>query len=295
MNLFLRYTLLLCFISLGVSNEVFSQTGSTSVNASAMKPKTYAKDVDFDVVETIRQEDKMYQISVWRRIDLREKINLPLYGSGDKIDNGIMRYIYEAVKSGDVRAYSSDTLELSKEIKWTEFEKLFKNTSFSTPLFVKNLYYLDLKEDFVFDRHHSQFKFDVKYIALVKPAEVNYDPVNGSKDSGTEKTFAYIPYKELMDYFEKEKIQGVWINFNNVVESKTYIEAFQQRMFGSVVTKFTNPFDKSLKDFSQEKYDKLTKEERDKLGAGWPKLQAFLDAMAFEYKLLDLENSFWEW
>jgi hypothetical protein len=119
--------------------------------------------------------------------------------------------------------------------------------------------------------------------------------VNGSKDSGTEKTFAYIPYKELMDYFEKEKIQGVWINFNNVVESKTYIEAFQQRMFGSVVTKFTNPFDKSLKDLSQEKYDKLTKEERDKLGAGWPKLQAFLDAMAFEYKLLDLENSFWEW
>ena len=295
MNLFLRYTLLLCFISLGVSNEVFSQTGSTSVNASAMKPKTYAKDVDFDVVETIRQEDKMYQISVWRRIDLREKFNLPLYGSGDKKDNGIMRYIYEAVQSGDVRAYSSDTLELSKEIKWTEFEKLFKNTSFSTPLFVKNLYYLDLKEDFVFDRHHSQFKFDVKYIALVKPAEVNYDAVSGSKDSGTEKTFAYIPYKELMDYFEKEKIQGVWINFKNSAEPKSYVEAFEQRMFRSVVTKFTNEFDMSLFDLSSEKYKRFTQEQKDKYGPAWPKLQAFLDAMAFEYKLVDFENSVWEW
>jgi len=262
MNLFLRYTFLLWFVGLGLTNDVFAQTGSTTVNSTGLKPKTYAKDVDFEFKDTIRQEDKMYQVSVWRRIDLREKFNLPLYGSNDKKDNGLMRYIYDAVMSQKVKAYPSDSLELSKEIGLTKFDSLFKFTDFKTPLFVKNLYYLDFKEDFVFDRHHSQFKFDIKYIALVKPAEVNYDPVNGSSSAGLEKTFAYISYKELMEYFEKAKIQGVWLNFKNSAESKSYVEAFEKRVFRSVVTKFTNEFDKSLADLTADRYKDFTNEQK---------------------------------
>ncbi len=278
--------------------EIFSQTGSTSVNSTAVKPKTYAKDLDFEVVDTIRQEDKMYQISVWRRIDLREKFNLPLYGSGDKKDNGIMKHIKDAVINDKVKAYSSeilypDTLDSKKRIGITEFEKLFTTTEENTTLKISDLYYLDIKEDFVFDRHHSRFKFDVKYIALVKAKEVNFDPQ--ASGIGVERTFAYIPYKELMDYFEEEKIQGVWINFKNAAESKSYVEAFEKRMFRSVVTKFTNEFDMPLEELTSARFDKLKQEEKTKLGAGWPKLQAFLDAMAFEYKLLDFENSVWEW
>jgi gliding motility associated protien GldN len=295
MNLFLRYTLLVCFLCLGLTLEVIAQTGSTTVNSTAKKEKKWAKDLEYDFEDTIREEDKMYKISVWRRIDLREKINLPLYGSGVSKADGIMKYIYEAVMSQKVKAYSSDSLELSKEIGLPKFDSLFKYTDYKTPYLIRNLYYLDFKEDFVFDRHHSRFKFDIKYIVLVLPSEVNFDPTSTSSTPGLENRFAYIPYEELMKFFEEKNIKGEWINFNNVVESKTYIEAFQQRMFGSVVTKFTNPFDKSLNDFSVEKFAKLKQEEQNKLGPGWPKLQAFLDAMAFEYKLLDLENSFWEW
>ena len=295
MNLFLRYTFLLWFVGLGLTNEVFAQTGSTTVNPTALKPKTYAKDVDFDFKETIRHEDKMYQISVWRRIDLQEQYNLPLDGAGDKKDNGIMRYIYEAVTSGNVKAYSSDTLEISKEIGVVKFDSLFKETDFKTPLFVKNLYYLDFKEDFVFDRHRSQIKFDIKYFALVKPAEVNYDPVNGQSSAGLEKTFAYIPYKELMEYFEREKIVGKWINFDNSSESKSYAEVFEKRMFRSVISKVTNEDDMTLADLTSRRFGKFSQAEKDKYGADWPKLQAFLDAMAYEYKLLDFENSLWEW
>lgn len=288
MNLFLRCTLLFCSISLSLATEAFSQTGSTTVNSTGVKPKKYAKDVDFEVVETIRQEDKMYQISVWRRIDLREKFNLPLYGSGDRKDDGIMKNIYRAVQSDSVKAYPSDSLGLSKEIGWAKFDSLFKLTDDKTPMRTSDLYFLDIKEDFVFDRHHSQFKFDVKYIALVKAAEVNFDPNSNSK-LGPEKTFAYIPYKELMDYFEKKKIQGVWINFKNAAEPRSYVEAFEQRMFRSVVTKFTNEFDKSLLDFTEDdkRYKDFTKEQK--------KFQAFLEAMNFEYKLIDFENSVWEW
>ena len=293
MNLFLKYTLLVCFLCLGLTREVIAQTGSTSVNSTAKKEKKWAKDLEYEFKDTIREEDKMYQISVWRRIDLREKINLPLYGSG--VD-GIMKYIYEAVMSQKVKAYASDSLERSKkELRITKFDSLFKYTDKNSQYRISDLYYLDLKEDFVFDRHHSRFKYDTKYIVLVLPGEKNIDASDNNAPPGLDNPFAYIPYKELMEFFEEKGFKGEWINYNNVVESKTYIEAFQQRMFGSVVTKFTNPFDQSLKGFSQEKYDKLTKEEQNKLGPGWPKLPAFLDAMAFEYKLLDLENSFWEW
>jgi gliding motility associated protien GldN len=300
MNLYRRYTLLFCSLSLSFVTEVFPQTGSTTVNPAGVKPKKYAKDVDFEVVDTIRQEDKMYQISVWRRIDLQEKFNLPLYGSGDKKDNGIMKHIRDAVVVHGVKAYKSDilypdTLDSKKEIGVTDFEKLFDFTDYNnSPMSIKNLYFLDLKEDFVFDRHHSRFKFDIKYIALVKPEKVNINALDPNS-VGAENIFAYIPYKELMEHFEAKKIQGVWINFKNVAEPKTYPEAFNQRMFRSVVVKFTNEFDKLLLDFSSEKYNRLTQEQKNKYGPAWPKLQAFFDAMAFEYKLVDFENSVWEW
>ena len=295
MNLYRKCALLICFIGLVMAKEALAQTGSTSVNSTAVKPKTYAKDVDFAVEENIRQEDKMYQISVWRRIDLKEKYNQPLYGSGLSAQNGIMRHIRNAVLSTKVKAYSSETLEDSTEISIPKFQVLFDSTDYKGRLRVQDLYLLDFKEDFVFDRHHSQFKFDIKYIALVKPKEFNLTDPTDSNSGGTENTFAYIPYKELMDYFEEEKIQGVWINFKNSAESKSYVEAFNQRMFRSVVTKFTNEFDMTLAELTQKRFDKFSPEDQKKYKEGWPKLQAFLDAMAFEYKLVDFENSVWEW
>jgi len=112
------------------------------------------------------------------------------------------------------------------------------------------------------------------------PADTNADPNSGV---GFQKTIGFIRYKDFIAHFEKHP-DARWINFKNISKSLTYNEAFESRLFRSVVTRYTNQDDALVIDL----VDKNTPVER-------RKMQAYLDALAFEYKLLDFENSVWEW
>ena len=245
---------------------------ATSVNPSTTGVRQYAKDTVYSV-KNIREDDKMYQISVWRRIDLREKYNMPLYGSGVTKENGLINYIYKAVKSNGLTAYRDENFKTPLSI--TEFDSAFAYNDNKDTVFVKNYYYLDFKEDFLFDRQHSQFKFDIKHVIITRPAEFNQSAYEG--------TVAYIRYKDFINYFANHA-DARWLNFTNISKSLTYSEAFESRLFRSVVRRYTNQADALVLDL----INKNTPEER-------KKMQAYLDALAFEYKLLDFENSVWEW
>ena len=276
MNLFLKYTLLTCFLGLGLAQEGFAQV-ATSVNPSSIGTRQYAMDTVFSA-KRIREDDKMYQVSVWRRIDLREKYNVPLYGSGDAKENGVINQIYKAVKQNALEVFADENF--TKPMSIAQFDSTFWKTDFQDSVFVKQLYFLDFKEDFVFDRQHSQFKFDIKFIQLVMPAETNADPNTGV---GFQKTIGFIRYKDFMNHFAKHP-DARWLNFQNISKSLTYNEAFESRLFRSVVTRYTNQDEALVIDL----VDKNTPADR-------RKMQAYLDALAFEYQLLEFENSVWEW
>ncbi len=276
MNLFLRYTLLICILGLGLAQGGFAQV-ATSVNPSSIGKRQYAMDTVFSV-KRIREDDKMYQVSVWRRIDLREKYNVPLYGSGDAKENGIINHIYKAVKQNALEVFADENFTQPMSI--AQFDSSYWKTDFQDSVFVKQLYFLDFKEDFVFDRQHSQFKFDIKFIQLVMPAETNADPNTGV---GFQKTIGFIRYKDFINYFSNHP-DARWINFQNISKSLPYNEAFEARLFRSVVTRYTNQNEALVIDL----VDKNTPADR-------RKMQAYLDALAFEYQLLEFENSVWEW
>jgi len=276
MNLFLKYTLLTGFLGLGLAQGSFAQV-ATSVNPSSIGTRQYAMDTVFSA-KRIREDDKMYQVSVWRRIDLREKYNVPLYGSGDAKENGVINQIYKAVKQNALEVFADENF--TKPMSIAQFDSTFWKTDFQDSVFVKQLYFLDFKEDFVFDRQHSQFKFDIKFIQLVMPAETNADPNTGV---GFQKTIGFIRYKDFMNHFAKHP-DARWLNFQNISKSLTYNEAFESRLFRSVVTRYTNQDEALVIDL----VDKNTPADR-------RKMQAYLDALAFEYQLLEFENSVWEW
>ncbi len=276
MNLLLRYTLVTCFLGVGLILVGLAQV-ATSVNPSSLGTRQYAMDTVYSA-KRIREDDKMYQVSVWRRIDLREKYNVPLYGSGGAKENGIINQIYKAVKQNALEVFADENFTQPMSI--AQFDSTFWKTDFQDSVFVKQLYFLDFKEDFVFDRQHSQFKFDIKFIQLVMPPETNADPNTGV---GFQKTIGFIRYKDFVNHFAKHP-DARWLNFQNISKSLTYNEAFESRLFRSVVTRYTNQDEALVIDL----VDKNTPADR-------RKMQAYLDALAFEYKLLDFENSVWEW
>jgi len=244
---------------------------ATSVNPSGFGDRQFEMDTVLSA-KRIREDDKMYQIGVWRRIDLREKYNLPLYGSGDTKSNGIINQIYKSVVDENALEVFADS-EFTTPLSIAEFQENFWLNATGDSIFVKQLYYLDFKEDFVFDKHHSEAVFDIKYIELVMPSATN-------SDAG-QKTIGFIRFKDFYNYF-KNHPQARWINFKNLSKSLTYDQAFESRLFRSVVRRFTNPDEALIADLISSENPNQD-------------MQAYLDALAFEYKLLEFENSLWEW
>jgi hypothetical protein len=67
------FSLVLCSLT---AWEGFAQNGNTQSPAS-VGDRNYRVDTVFSA-RPVREDDKMFKISVWRRIDLREKYNLPM-------------------------------------------------------------------------------------------------------------------------------------------------------------------------------------------------------------------------
>ena len=255
----------------------------TSLNPSGKTTRKDEIDTTFSV-KNIREDDKMYQISVWRRINLKEKFNKGLYGSDVNGKNGLIYNIFAGIKDGSIPIFADPDFEVEIDLKKNNrnFDSLvFENGIQGDTLLFYDYYYLDFKEDFVFDRRHSRIVFDIKYFQLVRPSEHN-------SSSMEDPPIFYFRYKDFIRHFEKEKYIGpkaLWINFQNPAEPLTYPQAFESRKFKSYITKFTNELDANVLMLVNSK---IKGEEK-------KKIQAYLDAMAYEYKLLDFENSLWEW
>jgi len=268
MKRFGQYVCIVLLVAFGFGAEA---QVATSVNPSGFGDRQFAMDTVFSN-KRIREDDKMYQISVWRRIDLREKYNLSLYGSGDNKANGIVNHIYKAVVDDNALEVFADQ-NFTKPLSIAEFQENFWLSANGDSIFVKQLYYIDFKEDFVFDRHHSDLVFDIKFIELVMPSVTNAN--------AGQKTIAYIRYKDFVNYF-KNHPEARWLNFQNISKSLTYDQAFESRLFRSVVRRFTNPDEALIADMVRA--DNAN-----------PEMQAYLNGLAFEYKLLEFENALWEW
>ncbi len=248
-----------------------AQIPATSVSPSGYGDRQFDIDTIYSA-KRIREDDKMYQIGVWRRIDLREKYNKPLYGSGDTKSNGIVNQIYKAIVEENALEVFGDE-DFTQPLSIAEFQDNFWMNATGDSIFSKQLYYLDFREDFVFDKHHSDMVFDIKYLELVMPSETN--------SNAGQKTIGFIRYKDFYNYF-KDHPEARWINFKNISKSLTYDEAFETRLFRSVVRRFTNSEDALIADLV-------------KIDHPNPEMQAYIDALEFEYKLLEYENSLWEW
>ncbi|MDN3668578.1 gliding motility protein GldN [Echinicola jeungdonensis] len=258
-------------IIMAASLNVLAQGGATSVNPSGNGDSQFEVDTVFSA-HPIREDDKMYQIGVWRRIDLREKYNHPLYGSGDVKEDGIVNHIYKAVVEENAIEVFADE-EFTEPLSIADFQNNFWIAANGDSIFKKNLYYIDFREDFIFDKHHSQVKFDIKYLELVMPSETN--------SNAGQKSIAFIRYKDFYEYF-KDHPEAKWLNYKNTSKHLTYSQAFDLRLFKSVVRKYSNANDALIADMVDLDHPN-------------PELQAFLDGLEFEYELLEWENGLWEW
>ncbi|GAB3202830.1 gliding motility associated protein GldN [Pontibacter aydingkolensis] len=252
--------------------KVIGVAAGIMLSAGAMAQQVSTTASSNPSARPIPEHDVLFKKTVWRKIDLREKQNRPLFSENREIT----KIIINAVKSGELVAYKTDSVstpitreefmanitpketgeQLTDEEIAAGFGKqkqeddpwgaaLGKDAAadaapVSNEYFPKQLYLLELKENVVFDKKRSRMYHDIQTISLKVPSTLH--PL------GIEMPVASFKMSDLVRVFRNNPDVAIWYNAQNDAQHKNLADAFDLWLFSSYITKISNPNDRGLSD-----------------------------------------------
>jgi gliding motility associated protien GldN len=244
----------------------------------------------------LREADMMYTKRVWRVIDLREKINHPLYYPTQRMQDRIsfVQRLVDAIKYNEISAYdpvpddefttllsynqvlqNMDALDKTKtqqslttgldttvtvkgEIRWSEIKELL------------------VKEEWFFNKQYSTMQ--VRIIGIC-PIRHFYREV---KTGNEEEVSGELQRQPLfwVDFREARKVLANTAVFNDFNDAQriTFDDLFFKRRFSSYITQETNVYN--------------NRQIRDYTYGGVPNIQ---ESERIKYDLFTIEHDLWEY
>lgn len=236
--------------------------------------------------EHLREADVMWAKRIWRVIDMRQKLNLPLYYPLEKQvgRQSLMQVIYNAVMEGTVTAYGTDNDEFLAPITVAELKKQLDKSDtipmtrpyppyadydsvIAEPFRTSDVYLIRIKEDWFFDKQRSVM--DVRIIGLC-PITEDYDPVTAEFRGYKPLFWVYFP--ECRQLFAKYDVFNRW----NDAERRSFDDLFWKRTFGSYIYKESNVYDRRIVQYAKT-------------------LDGLLEAERVKDDLFKMEHDLWEY
>lgn len=235
----------------------------------------------------LREADVMYYKRVWREIDIREKLNHPLYYPLKPINEigykrmSLFDIIRQAIDEGTLTAYESEDFQVELT-KADAFAKLSEDlityeedleTGALNEVIIQNPIEGDaianywIKEDWFFDRERSVM--EVRIIGLL-PVINKYDGDGNFKGKGG---LFWIYFPEARYVFANHEVY----NANNDGARVTFEDLFRKRQFSSYIRQETNVYDnRILTDYTQN-------------------VDLLLEARRIEDEIIMFEHDLWQY
>jgi gliding motility associated protien GldN len=218
----------------------------------------------------LREADVMWSRRIWRKVDMREKINHVFYYPNQPIQGrkSLMQVIYDGVTiDGTITAYKDDNegdftnvmtrAEVESSLNKTDTLQVEQPDGTIETKVVPNKFdpskvkQFKIKEDWFFDKQRSILECRIIGIAPIMEEEKGGElrPV----------TIFWIYFTEARQVFVNAEI----FNRQNDAERRTYEDVFWKRQFNSYIYKESNVYDRKILEYRQG-MDELLEAERAK-------------------------------